>query len=379
MAIRDEYLLKFNPFQPAASGLPLIVDPWLPKSWETALDNHLLHFSQSNGPRVLPIIGAYGSGKSYVLQWLARYRLPDLGIQPYYFDNPGLRFYDLANNLLRFVGRREFAKIIWELARAFIEPKQLTLFEPSFDEYIAMSSSPQRRTKSLELMEQGILKAGITADEEIANRLARIPVDLAKKPFFEYRDFVPSSTALVAERQEVAYFRAILEVLTRAYGLRAVAFLIDEFEEISLGRTMSSRDAQDYFTTMKRLVNAAEEFDLWIFLSMTEDAYQKTRQMNEALVERFGESEQAGFRIPPLTPKDGAELTRVRLRAARKDAGKVPHDLWPFPENFPEGLSPAIQSKPRLLVQLAFHAIAESGEPPFDQNYLGQVSKRVPV
>ena len=111
-----------------------------------------------------------------------------------------------------------------------------------------------------------------------------------RKPYFEYRDFLPRGTSsLVAEAEEARYFAAIVKTLSRGYGDAPVAFLIDEFEEIGLQKKLTKRDAHDYLATMKRLVDLAHGSDnpFWLFLSMTKDAYETTRKLEPALVERF--------------------------------------------------------------------------------------------
>ena len=84
-------------------------------------------------------------------------------------------------------------------------------------------------------LQGAILKAGICDDEEIAHRLARIVAETPTRPYFEYRDFVAGKRdTLVAEGEEAPYFGAIIRTLRLAGGIRAVVFLIDEFEEVIL-------------------------------------------------------------------------------------------------------------------------------------------------
>ena len=73
------------------------------------------------GVKAIVVVGEYGTGKTCLLQWLHREVLPSRQIKSFYFDNPGVQFYDLANMLLRTIGRKEFAKFIWELARLACE------------------------------------------------------------------------------------------------------------------------------------------------------------------------------------------------------------------------------------------------------------------
>ena len=87
--------LKYNPFEPAASGAP-VSDLWIPGRWKSKLDDFFEAMQHTEGPKAYAILGEYGSGKTYLLKYLERQYLPDFRIRPFFFDNPGVQFYDLA-------------------------------------------------------------------------------------------------------------------------------------------------------------------------------------------------------------------------------------------------------------------------------------------
>ena len=90
---------------------------WLPDvAWKRELRKLIDKLGTGQGARSLAVVGGYGSGKSYVLRWLERVEFPRRKVLPFYFENPEVRFYDLANSLLRRIGRKHFAKLLWELA-----------------------------------------------------------------------------------------------------------------------------------------------------------------------------------------------------------------------------------------------------------------------
>jgi hypothetical protein len=126
--------LRFNPFEPAASGAPLGEELWLPSGWSQRLQQLLNLLIQGKGTKAIAVVGEYGSGKTYILQWLHRQELPKRQIQPFYFDNPGVQFYDLANALLRQIGRKNFAKCLWELVVPHVSGYQRSLFALGFEE-----------------------------------------------------------------------------------------------------------------------------------------------------------------------------------------------------------------------------------------------------
>ncbi len=317
-----------------------------------------------------------------MLHWLHREELPDRRIRTFYFDNPGVQFYDLAESLLRQIGRKDFAKALWELAAVHIEGSyQRTLFERGYEEYVfghrqgtKAQRSEQLQTVALEL-QRALLKAEVTGDEEIAYRLARMVAETPVKPYFEYRDFVAGTReALVAENEEAPYFAAILKTLRLAEGAEAVAFLIDEFEEISLQNRLTRRDAHDYLVTLRRLVNLTYGEDFWVILAMTPDSLDRSSEMQPALWERITGEGQYQFSIPPLSTGEATSLIEYRLGTARTK-NLAPNKLHPFPEDVGKILSPAVISSPRRLVKVCFYAVSDSEREqiPFTPEYLRQV------
>ncbi len=267
--------LDFNPFEPAATGAPLQAKLSPPNELESRMKGLLRLHQIGSGVKAIVIVGEYGTGKTCLLQWLHNEILPSRQIKSYYFDNPGVQFYDLANALLRSIGRKDFAKFIWELVSPHVSLSyQGDLFRKSFEEYLSVAASPRRQQNITNPLQDAIRKAEITPDEEIAHCLARIVTEVVKKPYFEYRDFIPRlSGSMVPEGEEPRYFRAILKTISQGMGAKAIAFLIDEFEEIGLQKRLTRRAAHDYLATLKRLINLAqsEQIDFWIFMSMTPD------------------------------------------------------------------------------------------------------------
>src|SRR5579884_745976 len=366
--------LTINPFEPAATGAP-VDSLWIPDSWQNRLDQIIEMLEHSQGAKAVAIAGEYGSGKSYILRWLEREALPKLRIKPFYFDNPGSQFYALANSLLRQIGRKDFSKSLWELASVFVEGYQRSLFASGFEDFLKTGQSGRRHEQILAELQSAVLKAQITKDEEIAHCLARIVGETARKPYFEYRDFVTGKGSLVAEREEAPYFGAILTTLRLAGGIKAVAFLIDEFEEISLQKRLSRREAHDYLATLKRLINLTSGEDLWLFVAMTPDAVEKTRMLEPSLWERFTTQGKYQFNIPELNTTDAQDLVAERLKSVR--AVKERRRLFPFPDNFADHLTPATYSSPRRLIKFCFYAISSSDttQLPFSAMYLKRVEQ----
>ena len=98
--------LAFNPFEPAASGPPIGIPFSPPGPLESRLRDLVQALARARGPKVIVILGDYGAGKTCMLQWLHDDLLPEHRIRPYYFDNPGVHFYAVANTLLHTIGDR---------------------------------------------------------------------------------------------------------------------------------------------------------------------------------------------------------------------------------------------------------------------------------
>ena len=108
-------------------------------------------------------------------------------------------------------------------------------------------------------LQEAIISADVTTNEQIAYCLARIVTETPKKPYFEYRDFIPRQSGnVVAEEEEAPYFSAILKTISKGMNAKAIVFLIDEFEEIGLQKRLTKRAAHDYLATLKRLINLAQ-------------------------------------------------------------------------------------------------------------------------
>ena len=373
--------LAFNPFEPAASGPPVGIAISPPQALAARMHSLLDTRRLTRGHKVFVIIGDYGTGKTCLLRWLHDL-LPARRVRPFYFDNARVHFNDLANSLLQTIGRKDFATFIWELARSHASlPDRGSLFRKSFEDYLSAESRPGRgrHHEIAGSLRAAIMNAGVTSDEEIARCLAGIVTDAVRKPYFEYRDFLPRRTdSLVAEAEEARYFGAILKTLSRGSGADAVAFLIDEFEEVGLQKRLARRAAHDYLSTLKRLTDLTRKQDnqFWLFLSMPPDAYQTTQDLEPGLVEL----RDSVLRLEPLQPDDAVTLIATRLNAARPphSTNRNGRNLFPFPEDIP--FSPDTRSNPRRLVKACSFAISAADVTtnlPFSRDYLQGIEAKL--
>lgn len=371
--------LTYNPFEPAASGAPISGAEWVPERWRRPLEDFLDTMQHTGGPKAFAILGEYGSGKTYLLRWLEREEFPKRRIRPFYFDNPGAQFYDLANSLLRQIGREEFAKALWEFLNPQLPSFQMSLFGASFQEWLRTVKKYRKQEEAIQILSERLLKENIATDEEVRYKLGRLIVETYDRPYFEYRDFVAGHRgSLVAEKEEAPYFAAVLRSLRLTGSAEAVGFLLDEFEEIALQKQLTKRQAHEYLATMKRLIGLTEREEFWIIVTMTRAAAEITEKLEPPLWARFVSEGRRQFEIPPLNDEEATELVRRRLNAARPE-GRTRKDLFPFPEKLTDYLRSDIKSSPRKLVKTCSFAIARAAaasEPvdvPFTADYLRQI------
>lgn len=374
--------LRFNPFEPAASGVPIIDGLWVPDRWASPLRRFLDAMQHTQGTKAFAILGEYGSGKTYLLRWLEREKLPEHRIRAFFFDNPGVQFYDLANALMRQLGREEFAKALWEFLDPRLPDFQSSLFGNSFQAWLRSVKKYRREDEAIRELSQKIREKRIADDEEIRHKLARLIVETYERPYFQYKDFVAGRRgALVPEKEEAPYFAAILRTLRLTGGAESVAFLIDEFEEISLQKHLTKRQAHEYLATMKRLINLTEHEQFWIFVAMTPQAAQITEQLEPALWDRFISQGQHRFQIPPLNEEEAEQLVIHRLAAARPEQSAQGDPLFPFPQNLVDLLREDIYSSPRRLVKVCSLAVARAASEeipvPFTAKYLEEIQEKL--
>lgn len=333
--------------------MAFVEEPTLPASWESQLREHVKSLRGGVGDKALAIIGGYGSGKTYMLHWVARTLFPPMRIQPFFFDNPGLAFYDLANRLLRQVGRYQLSKAMWEMLYRPGEPGiQPALIKLQFPDWLATLKDRDTRTTAIRGLADSIRAAGLVSDEEVAHKFARLIVDTRERPYYKYRDFVPrSATTLVAEREEAVYFRTLIRALIKVMEIEGVAFLIDAFEDVALGRRLNKRQVSDYIATMRRLLDTAREEELWLVLSMTPEGFDQTNRLDPSLMERFSRE----FRIPLLTDEEAHALVSNRLASAPLESRE---GLWPFRDDAIIVLRPTTRSSPRRLIKVFWQTLA---------------------
>ena len=352
-----DFGLKFNPFPSAASGVAFTEATWIPRTWAEELGQRFDQLENTGGGKAIIIIGEYGSGKTYLLRWIMENQYNKKRIKPYFIQNPGTMFYELANHLLGQIGRKEFSKGLWESIYDELPKRTLMsdMFGHDFDQWLNQLNDRTKRDKAKEEIQNAIIEHALTSDDEIAFRFGQMIVETRNTPFYKFQDFLPRSIhTMVAEKKEADYFKAIIRILQTIYETNGIAFLVDEFEDISIGRKMTRRQTVEYHTTFRHLLNTADEENFWVSLSTTPYGYEQTRDIEPPLVQRFGFE----FRIPALTEEDARGLIQHRLNGARTEESNK--NIWPFEEDVISAMTESTWSWPRGLVKHLSRSLAES-------------------
>ena len=366
--IVGKYRLSRNPFPPAASGIDVKRDLYIPPKLEEKIGEYYETLRHGEGAKAFPIVGEYGSGKTALLEGYLKDFFENKRIKTIYFENPGVKFYDLANTLLRSLGRYEFSKALWERCKEYLaERGQKLLFSMSFVHMLStLKTRADKENKARELLTVLQDKLKLTDDEEVAYKLGLMIVETSSKPYFSYRDFVAGTKgALVAEKEESKYFKAVIKAIIETHDVEGVAFLIDEFEEIAFPKRMTRKQTYEYLATLRSLIEISEKENLWIIPTMTQEAVEETRKMNVALWQRFTHQEKETIlTLEPLTVEESKKLIKWWLNRARDedDLKEYRDSLFPFPEDIEKVLERPDVRLPRPLVRIGFFTLARAEE-----------------
>ena len=354
-AALEAFGLKFNPFPPAATGVAFSGDMWLPADWFSEIGQRINELSTGGGSKALTIVGEYGAGKTYVLHWLMEKEFRKRRILPFFFDNPGVAFYDLANQLLRQVGRYELSKTLWELLyNPQNDPSlQGRLIDLTFPEWLERLGDRTARKREVNFLAQEMRRSGLSDEEEVSYRFAQLITDTRDSPYYEFRNFIPrNANSLIAEKEEARYFLTLLRILRKIFEVDGIAFLIDEFEDIALGKRLAKRQISEYTATLRRLLDAASAEEFWLALSITPEGLEQTYMLEPALRDRLS----ASFQISSLSDSDAFDLVSNRLKSAWTE--ETYEGIWPFQEGVISVIKPVNRSTPRKLIKVLGKALA---------------------
>jgi GTPase SAR1 family protein len=350
----SELCLKENPFPQSGTGLTLKTNEkgYFSEKLEEKLDDDIRKLMTSEGrEKILPVIGEYGTGKTSFITNLVKEKFIDRDYKVFYFQNPGVQLYDLANSLLREVGRVEFAKSLFELVSVGMLKDTIFQFVQDFSEddqkatlnfssWIESANTKEKRRDKIKRLQDGILKSDlkITQDEEIAYKLATMILDTRDRAYFDYRDFVTTGKgSYVAEREEPKYFTALIKILKEIYNVRGIVFIIDEFEDVVAQSRMPLFKQTYYLQTLKHLYDLSKSEDFVLVLAMTPQSLEPLKQNDEALYQRLSPDSPYAIKLEEINSDEINKTIEFYVNErGRSDDCKSKSKLFPFPENIGE-------------------------------------------
>lgn len=396
--------LSRNPFP--ASGIPPASPSILPyPSVYQQIKDFVVSFLRSRNSRGLILLGDYGTGKTYHLQWIRTLLVarPEVPIRVVSVETPGLEPYDLVREILAQVGDQELAKAVWALAlpilreqirvqgqrffQQFAEGKVrgkggrllplesagmeiplVTVDEGMFRDYRDFLSSFDRsgvlsREKLRDWFVPHFYRSrrdgglGVTANAAVAREIVNLCF-LSGAPALQSweRLTVPGSGGLFPARGEPEFLQTILRLLVST-GVEYFVLLLDEFEKVPLMVTMTQREMNRYLDTVRMLADQGWQEEAlpfaWVIASH-DDAWDLVRNtLNQALAERFP----AEVHLPRSTdPAVARYLISQHLMLVRVDQ-EPENSLAPFPDNLVDLIPAQHRHTPRDLLTLCYHLL----------------------
>ena len=369
--------LRFNPFDPAASGPP-IDGAIAPDAFVEALLT-----AQAQASPVTVISGPEGSGKTTLLEWIATALLPDHGILAFHLRDRPVGVYELADQWIASVGQTPLARTLWEFTRSTAAARGTPFPAMSYPAYAESAKRRPNSEPTRRLLQDLFLDPEITDDPDIAECLARLVAEYPWLERYRYADLLrnllrKARGAATCERKEPELLRALLGAYRAAHAATALALLIDEPADRARFKTGARRDERQSAAMLGRLhdLSRATPAPLRLFLAMRPETLKAARESASPKVAAL----LAGAPHVDLakTPTPDRHLLRSRLLQAYEDP-LATTDLHPFRST--ADLSAAGRpAHPRTLVQIASLAISSATREtavPFTKAYLQEIADRL--
>ena len=155
----------------------------------------------------------------------------------------------------------------------------------------------------------------------------------------------------------------------------ALHFLLDEFEDVALGKRLARRQMAEYSSTIRHLLDTADTEKFWLVVSITPEGWQQTDDQDPALLQRFSKK----LDIQTLNDEDAINLVKHRLEGARESGSG--QGMWPFKEDAVAAIPPASRDTPRKLIRIFWLALASAMRdqipPPIPTRYVLEAEGRM--
>lgn len=284
------------------------------------------------------ILGDYGSGKTQLLlfirAWLRQLAdNPDYSVRPYviYIDNPGGNLLEFLGNIVARIGEENLRKYLWNnilteicsneqyktLLNKYLQGYQDLGLEgvPSYNPYADENRISYKKFLSSFVNQIYVKDKKKKFDEDFQ----RIILEILNKSIKDstvanyFYEFISSDYGVnkawegltngslkSLNKKEAKVIKYIVQ-LVKEQGYTDFFILVDEFEDVTLGR-LTKVQIDNYIYNLRTLLDEQREWAL--FFSMNPEAYKKLRSVS-----------------PPLADRISSEI--VWLKAVKSNLGKT--------------------------------------------------------
>lgn len=387
--------LSKNPF--FASGLAPSnpqFEPWL--EVREQIIRFLQQFLQNKFSAGLVLLGGYGTGKTYHLNYIrAILQESPHNIRIVSITDPGIHPYHLIRRILLEIGEEEVATMIWAIIGPVLRQQHKN--DPNYFERFTKEggSSRQARREALYigrtffqdiddvawsdhrlffeavdrnqiLDRQKLLSNAVSIltnrnADTFVTEIAQIAEDLAAICLYDGVPALERWKALtegvgkgaIKPGNEPQFLTALLELLKRS-GVEYFVLLLDEFEKVPQLQRMTERDARNYLDTLRMLIDEGHEHLPFAYiLGSIEEAWLLTKEKMASLEDRFDV-----IRLPRMFDDEIAKYTIIQfLKSVRLDRNTPPDSITPFPEEFLSHIPASTRRTTRQLVRLCYQVI----------------------
>ena len=299
-------------------------------------------------------------------------------LKAFYIENPGVNFYEIANRVLQSIGRYEFSKALFEISKPYLS-LQRTLVEIDYDTFlVGLKTKTERDKKTYDLQRVLLEKVKLCSSDAVAYSFAKMVIETKIKPYLDYRDFVSEGhSPAVPKDMEPQYFNALITAINKIYGTEGVAFLLDEFEDLTLGSRLSERIKLEYLGTFRRLLDESENQNLWIVLAMVPGIEEVISKLNPPLWQRFSHHGTGTLQLEELEQNEIEGVIKNWLDSMRIN-GKYEGKLFPFSDEIGKVFTLNTQFRnPRVIIKTCFNSLAQASqsgmEPPLDADFVKSI------
>lgn len=368
------------------------------------------------GEKYLSLIirGDYGTGKTQTLMFIKFLfnQLKNNSFRPYvvYIDNPGLKLAELIGNVLSQIGIENFRRYLWAIFLDYLENKdvrdgsktrkdilmeeishirvfktsnQPSLFEEQDFKEDRKSSNADLSWEKISISYKYLLDELIpgakSTEQKVAEQLFKNSLircfsskyELASVAEYFYDivtdnlnvskswDKLVTGNIKNLDKREFHILHAIVEVAKNYLNATDFIILVDEFEEIAVGR-LKDADLDNYLRNLRALIDKDKN---WCSVfAMNADAYEKIRLMSPPLASRIGD------RIIDLKPWNIESFTQIisnYLSLARID--NFNRDiLYPFKQSAITAMlnvkDTSLKGSPRFLLKHCYLLLQRAAE-----------------